>query len=100
MPSRNTPDKIAEPAGSLGGAAEGTVQTARERSFLEPYRLGVASSEAHIAAVTGALASFGESVKAIDESDEFGDVDTSDLFTEVSRGIDQQLWLLESNRQL
>jgi starvation-inducible DNA-binding protein len=51
--------------------------------------------------VTAALASFGESVRtAIDESEEFGDIDTSDLFTEVSRGIDQQLWLVESHRHV
>ena len=92
-------DKIAERAGTLGGTAEGTVQTAAQRSFLEPYRLGVADAAAHIEAVTTALASFGQSVRnAIDESDQFGDIDTSDLFTEVSRGIDQQLWLVESNR--
>jgi starvation-inducible DNA-binding protein len=94
-------DKIAERAGTLGGTAEGTVQTATERSFLEPYRLGVGDAAAHIAAVTAALASFGESVRnASDESDEFGDIDTSDLFTEISRGIDHQLWLVESHRQL
>ena len=94
-------DKIAERAGTLGGTAEGTVQTATERSFLEPYQLGVADAEAHIATVTAALASFGESVRnAIGESDELGDLDTADVFTEVSRGIDQQLWLVESHRQL
>jgi starvation-inducible DNA-binding protein len=92
-------DKIAERAGTLGGAAEGTVQTAAERSFLEPYRLGLADVEAHISAVTAALASFGESVRnTTDETDQFGDIDTSDLFTEVSRGIDYQLWLVESHR--
>jgi starvation-inducible DNA-binding protein len=94
-------DKIAERAGTLGGTAEGTVQAAAERSFLESYPLGVAEAATHIAAVTAALASFGESVRnAIDESDSFGDIDTSDLFTEVSRGIDYQLWLVESHRQL
>ena len=94
-------DKIAERAGTLGGTAEGTVQTAAERSFLEPYRLGVADATTHIAAVTEALASFGKSVRnAIDESDSFGDIDTSDLFTEISRGIDHQLWLVESHRPL
>jgi starvation-inducible DNA-binding protein len=94
-------DKIAERAGTLGAAAEGTVQSAVERSFLEPYRLGVADAAAHIEAVTSALASFGETARnAIDESDSFGDIDTSDLFTEVSRGIDYQLWLVESHRQL
>jgi starvation-inducible DNA-binding protein len=94
-------DKIAERAGTLGGTAEGTVQTAAQRSFLEPYRLGVADAAAHIGAVTEALATFGESVRgAIDDSDSFGDIDTSDLFTEVSRGIDYQLWLVESHRPL
>jgi starvation-inducible DNA-binding protein len=94
-------DKIAERAGTLGGTAEGTVQTAAERSFLEPYRLGVADAATHIAAVTEALAIFGESVRnAIGESDQFGDIDTSDLFTEISRGIDHQLWLVESHRPL
>src|SRR6266850_5989534 len=94
-------DKIAERAGTLGGTAEGTVQIAAGRSFLEPYRLGVADEKAHIAAVTVALARFGESARnAIDESDQFGDIDTSDLFTEVSRGIDYQLWLVESHREL
>jgi len=92
-------DKIAERAGTLGGSAEGTVQTATQQSFLEPYRLAVADTAPHIAAVTAVLASFGESVRnAIDESDQFGDIDTSDLFTEVSRGIDYQLWLVESHR--
>ncbi|MBO0739024.1 MAG: DNA starvation/stationary phase protection protein Dps [Alphaproteobacteria bacterium] len=94
-------DKIAERAGTLGGTAAGTVQTAAERSFLGPYRLGVADAEAHIAAVAEALANFGESVRnAIDETVSFGDIDTSDLFTEVSRGIDYQLWLVESHRHL
>jgi starvation-inducible DNA-binding protein len=94
-------DKIAERAGALGGTVEGTVQTATGRSFLEAYRLGVADAAAHIAAITAALASFGEWARnAIDESASFGDANTSDLFTEVSRGIDYQLWLVESHRQL
>ncbi len=91
-------DKIAERAAQLGGAAKGTVQTAAQRSFLSPYKLGVAGEKEHLAAVDGALASFGDSVrKAIEESAEFGDADTADLFTEVSRGVDYQLWLVESH---
>jgi len=93
-------DTIAERAAALGGTAEGTIQTAVEHSFLERYRLGIADAEAHIAAVTTALATFGESVrKAIDETASDGDADTSDAFTEISRGVDQQLWLVESHRQ-
>ena len=93
-------DTIAERAGALGGTAEGTIQVAVEQSFLARYRLGIAGTEAHIAAVTAALAAFGESVRnAIDETASTGDADTSDVFTEISRGVDQQLWLVESHRE-
>jgi starvation-inducible DNA-binding protein len=93
-------DLVAERAGALGGTAEGTIQVAVEHSFLDRYRLGIADAEAHIGAVTAVLASFGESVRnAIDETASFGDVDTSDVFTEISRSVDQQLWLVESHRQ-
>jgi starvation-inducible DNA-binding protein len=93
-------DLVAERAGALSGTAEGTIQVAVEHSFLDRYRLGIADAEAHIGAVTAVLASFGESVRnAIDETASFGDVDTSDVFTEISRGVDQQLWLVESHRQ-
>jgi starvation-inducible DNA-binding protein len=91
-------DTIAERAGALGGTAEGTIQVAVDRSFLERYKLGVADEKEHLSAVTTALAAFGDSArKAIDEAATFGDQDTSDVFTEVSRGIDYQLWLVESH---
>jgi starvation-inducible DNA-binding protein len=91
-------DTIAERAAALGGTAEGTIQVAVDRSFLKQYKLGVADEKAHITAVTAALAAFGDSARqAIDEAASFGDQDTSDVFTEVSRGIDKQLWLVESH---
>jgi starvation-inducible DNA-binding protein len=92
-------DTIAERAAALGGTAEGTVQVAVERSFLKPYKqLGVAGEREHLTAVTAALAGFGDTTrKAIDQAAAFGDQDTSDVFTEVSRGIDKQLWLVESH---
>ena len=91
-------DTIAERAATLGSTAEGTIQVAVKRSFLERYELGVAGEKAHLTAVTAALAAFGDSVrKAIDEAAAFGDQDTSDVFTEVSRGIDYQTCLVESH---
>jgi starvation-inducible DNA-binding protein len=94
----NYSDLIAERAGGLGGTAYGTVQVAAERSFLVPYPLGIADEQEHVFAISGTLAVFGQSAReAIDQATTFGDADTADLFTEISRGIDHQLWFVESH---
>jgi starvation-inducible DNA-binding protein len=94
----NFSDLIAERAGGLGGTAYGSVQIAADRSFLIPYPVGIADENRHVFAVSGALAAFGQSVReAINQSSTIGDADTADLFTQVSRGIDRQLWLVESH---
>ncbi len=91
-------DKISERAGGLGGTAHGTIQVAAERSFLIPYDLGIADEASHVFAVAAALAAFGQSARdATKLATDFGDVDTADLFTEISRGIDKQLWFVESH---
>jgi len=91
-------DQLAERAGGLGGTAHGTVQVASERSFLIPYPHGIADQKQHAFAVAASLAAFGQSTRdAISLATAFGDVATADLFTEVSRGIDQQLWFVESH---
>lgn len=91
-------DMLAERAGALGGTAHGTIQTAAKETFLKPYKLGIASEKDHIEAVSSALALFGESVReSIGKSDDIDDPTTADLFTQISRGVDQQLWLIESH---
>ncbi|MGO9741083.1 MAG: DNA starvation/stationary phase protection protein Dps [Roseiarcus sp.] len=91
-------DLLAERAAGLGGAAEGTVQVAAERSFLIRYPLRIADENEHIFAVAAALAAFGQSARdAIGQSETIGDADTADLFTEISRRVDHQLWLVESH---
>lgn len=92
-------DLIAERAAGLGGTAEGTVQVASAKSYLVPYELGVANEAKHVFAVSAALAAFGQSIReAAALSTTQGDVTTADLFTEISRGVDQQLWFVESHR--
>ena len=89
-------DTIAERAGALGA----TIHFAVRRSYHEQYKLGVADEKSHFAAVTAARAAFGDSArKAIDETAAFGEQDTSDVFTEVSRGVDYELRLVESHLQ-
>ncbi len=91
-------DLLAERAGGLGGTAQGTIQVAAERSFLIAYKHGIADEKSHVFAVSGSLAAFGQSAReAIDEAAKSGDADTADLFTQISRGVDQQLWLVESH---
>jgi starvation-inducible DNA-binding protein len=91
-------DKLAERAGALGGGAEGTIQVAVANSFLVPYPLVIADTQKHVFAVSAALAAFGQSVReASVQATAFGDADTADLLTEISRGIDRQLWFVESH---
>jgi starvation-inducible DNA-binding protein len=91
-------DMLAERAGGLGGTADGTIQMAATRTSLNAYPLGVADEQQHVFAISGALAAFGEGVREASASaTSFGDADTADLFTQVSRGIDLQLWFVESH---
>jgi starvation-inducible DNA-binding protein len=90
-------DDIAERAVQLGGVAEGTARVAAKRSSLSEYPGSAVDGHAHVEALSSALAAFGKSVrKAIDDSD---DLDTADLFTEISRGIDKWLWFVEAHLQ-
>ncbi len=91
-------DMLAERAGALGGTAHGTLQTAAKETFLKPYKLGIASEKEHIEAIASALALFGDSIRdSIGKSDDIDDPTTADLFTQISRGVDQQLWFIESH---
>jgi starvation-inducible DNA-binding protein len=93
-------DLIAERIAQLGGIAEGTIRAAAKRSKLQEYPLAIANGKDHVEALSRALAYFGETArKAIDQAGEVGDMDTADIFTEISRGIDKDLWLVEAHLQ-
>jgi len=93
-------DMIAERAVQLGGIVKGTSRVVANCSNLPEYPLDITAGEDHVDAVSTALAAFGKEVRAaIDQADEIKDADTMDLFTEVSRGIDQWLWFVEAHLQ-
>jgi len=93
-------DDIAERSIELGGVASGTIQVVTKQSRLAAYPLDISSGKQHLAALSGALAKFGASTRAaIDTASQAGDADTADLFTEVSRGMDKLLWLVEAHLQ-
>jgi starvation-inducible DNA-binding protein len=91
-------DAIAERITALGGVADGRVQTTAKATGLYEYALQTAGGEAHIKAIAAALAQFGKAVRAdIDKAAALGDAGTADLFTEVSRETDKQLWFVEAH---
>jgi starvation-inducible DNA-binding protein len=93
-------DEIAERAVQLGGVAEGTARVVAKRSSLPEYPLNIADGRSHVEALSSALATFAKGArKAINETNDLGDLDTADLFTEVSRGIDKWLWFVEAHLQ-
>jgi starvation-inducible DNA-binding protein len=91
-------DTMAERAATLGGTPVGTVQSVAKSTSLTPYPTDLHAIPDHLRALverTTAVAS--ATRKNIDDADEAGDANTADVFTEVSRGLDKWLWLLESH---
>jgi len=93
-------DLLAERITALAGTAEGTLQVLAKRSRLAPYPLDIYRGRDHVAWLADALSAVGKSARlAIDESSKAGDQDTADLFTEISRDLDKQLWFVEAHVQ-
>jgi starvation-inducible DNA-binding protein len=54
----------------------------------------------HVTALADRFAPYAKHLReAIDKTDELGDLDTADLYTEVSRTIDKRLWFLDAHLQ-
>jgi starvation-inducible DNA-binding protein len=93
-------DDIAERAVQLGGIADGTSRSVAKRTSLPEYSVKSGAGRDHAEALSSALALFGKTIRqSISKSDELADADTTDLFTEVSRGVDKWLWFVEAHLQ-
>ncbi|PAX52303.1 DNA starvation/stationary phase protection protein Dps [Brunnivagina elsteri] len=93
-------DMLAERITALGGYAMGTVRMAAANSILPEYPTDILVGMEHVTALADRFAAYGRHVRdAIAQTDDLGDADTSDLYTEVSRTIDKRLWFLEAHLQ-
>ncbi len=93
-------DMIAERVTALGGVATGTVRMAAAATRLPEYPEDVFDSMATVEVLAERFAHLAASTRqAIDIAADAGDADTSDLMTEVSRGLDKALWFLEAHVQ-
>lgn len=93
-------DLVAERVTALGGLALGTARVAAATSILPEYPLDALTGADHIIALADRYARYGQHLRAeIATTDDLGDADTADLYTEISRAIDKRLWFLEAHLQ-
>src|SRR5438046_5440750 len=90
-------DLLAELVVQLGGTAEVTARVVAERSELPEYPLTISTGEEHVWALSSALSNFGERIRrAIDQTADLGDVDSSDIRTEDPSGTARQRWFADA----
>ena len=93
-------DEIAERVTALGGTAMGTARMAASSSSLPEYPDDVVQGMDHVACLVDRYGRYVASTReTINKTDELGDPTTADLFTEISREVDKQLYFLESHIQ-
>lgn len=93
-------DDLAERIVTLGGTALGTTQHLAKATRLTPYPTDLYAGMDHIKALVERYGQVAEKLReGIEETDEAGDADTSDLLTEQSRAIDKMLWMIEAYTQ-
>lgn len=93
-------DDIAERAVALWGTALGTLEVIAKQSTLGADPLEAGSGPEHVLALAAPLARFAAAARAaIDAADDFGDADTADLFTGISRSVDKLLWFVKAHTQ-
>jgi starvation-inducible DNA-binding protein len=93
-------DLIAERATALGGTATGTARQAAATSTLPEFPASAIDGMDAVTALAERVAAYAAGTRrAMEESDDLGDTSTNDLFTEVSREVDKDLWFLEAHLQ-
>ena len=93
-------DLIAERVTALGGTALGTARIAAATSEIPEYDLDAVAGLDHVSALAERLAKAANQFRQeIDRTDDLGDKGTSDLFTQITRETDKDLWFLEAHLQ-
>jgi starvation-inducible DNA-binding protein len=93
-------DLIAERSTALGGFVPGTTRQAAQNSRLPEYPMEVVEGLQHVNALADRIAALAQFTReAIDACEEHEDVPSSDLFTDVSRELEMDLWMLEAHLQ-
>lgn len=95
---RGYADVIAERATTMGGYAEGTTRLSAETSKIGEYDLRAVDGKQHIKVLVDRFATYTTLVReAIQEAADKNDPATEDVFTEILRGAELDMWFLESH---
>jgi starvation-inducible DNA-binding protein len=91
-------DLMAARIAVLGGVVQGTVRTAAMQSTLLEYPGDITESDAHVRALAERVAHYARELRAdITHAADVEDADTANVYTDLSRGIDQRLSFLEAH---
>src|SRR4051812_11868097 len=94
-------DMLAERTTALGGRANGTLRQSAAASSIEEYPTDTVKGMDHVRALSDRLGALGNAYReAVDKCDDLEDQGTADLFTELARKADQDLYFLESHIQI
>jgi starvation-inducible DNA-binding protein len=93
-------DTLAERITTLGGVAHGTTRMAASTTTLPEYPLDAVGGDDHLSALIERYSVFCKHLRqAQDKTAELGDMDSNDIYIEISRKADMRLWFLEAHLQ-
>ncbi|MGE0206952.1 MAG: DNA starvation/stationary phase protection protein Dps [Candidatus Babeliales bacterium] len=93
-------DIVAERVTTLGGTALGTLQEAVKNTQLRTYPTDIFAIKDHLEHLAHNFAILGElSRNNVDETEELDDMGTNDLYIDLVRMLDKNLWFIEAHLQ-
>ena len=93
-------DLMAERIAVLGGVAMGTVRMAATRSRLLEYPNTLTEGNDHVAALVERFAYYATVIRGgVTQAADVEDAGSAAIYTDISRGVDKQLWVLETYLQ-
>ena len=91
-------DLVAERIAVLGGVARGTARTAATQSTLLEYPSDLIEGSAHVLALAERFASYSTALRpSMKHATDVEDVGSAVLYTDITRGVEKRLGLLEAH---
>ena len=91
-------DTVAERISTLGGVANGTLREAAAKSGLKEADLTASDAVSMLKFLVHNVAHHANAMReAVQESNDLDDAITFDLFTQLTRELDKDLWFLEAH---